>query len=238
MRKKIESCLSVFVELAEGVEGSPIATTSTDAKTGNRLETVEPGMIEYLKPGESIKTAAPASAGGYAEYLTKQERKLATGMGVMYEQMTGDLSLVNYSSIQAGRIEFKVDLEEYRDTTHIPGMQRIWNKFIDAAFLAQRIPEVNYGCRWTPKPWQSVDAVKDAEANLIEVRTGRKTWGASVIEQGGEPAKQLARIAADNAAFDAAGVILDIDPRNVDRNRGAFQIKQTEAITDGSKKEA
>lgn len=231
MRKKIEACLSVFVELAEGVEGSPIATTSTDAKTGNRIETVEPGMIEYLKPGESIKTAAPAATGGYGEYITKQEHRLAAGMGVMYEQMTGDLSMVNYSSFRAGHIEFRVDVEEFRNTTLIPmGLQQIRNKFIDAAFAAGRIPEINYGTRWTAKPWQSVDPEKDATANLLEVRTGRKTWPQSIVEAGLDPVKQLAEIADTNAAFDAAKVVLDIDPRMVDRNRGANQIKETEDV--------
>lgn len=232
MRKKIESCLSVFVEQAEGVEGSPLSTTSTDAKTGNRIETVEPGMIEYLKPGESIKTAAPAATGGYGEYVSKQQHILAAGAGVMYEQMTGDLSLVNYSSFRAGNLEFRADVSAYRAKTLIPmALQPIWNKFIDTAFAAGRIKAVNYGCKWTAPAWQSVDPEKDATANLLDVRTGRKTWAQSVVEAGLDPARQLTEIVAANKAFDAAGLVLDIDPRAVDRQRGAFQIKQTEAVS-------
>jgi lambda family phage portal protein len=232
MRKKIESCLSVFVEQAEGMEGSPISTTSTDAKTGNRIETVEPGMIEYLKPGEKISTAAPASTGGYGEYLSKEQHDLAAGAGVMYEQMTGDLSLVNYSSFRAGNLEFRADVGAYRAKTLIPmGLQPIWKKFIDAAFAAGRIKAVDYGCKWTAPAWQSVDPEKDAGANLMEVRSGRKTWSQLVVEAGLDPEKQMAEIIAANKAFDAAGVVLDIDPRAVDRQRGAFQVKQTEAVS-------
>jgi capsid protein len=72
---------------------------------------------------------------------------------------------------------------------------------------------------------------KDAGANLMEVRSGRKTWSQLVVEAGLDPEKQMAEIIAANKAFDAAGVVLDIDPRAVDRQRGAFQVKQTEAVS-------
>lgn len=236
MRKKIEACLSVFIEQAEGVEGAPISTTSTDQKTGNRIETVEPGMVEYLKPGEKISVAAPASTGGYGEYVSKQHHVLAAGAGVMYEQMTGDLSLVNYSSFRAGNLEFRADVEAYRAKTLIPmGLQPLWNKFIDAAVAAGKVRAANYGCKWTSPAWQSVDPEKDATANLLEVRTGRKTWAASVVEQGLDPAKQMAAIVAFNKSVDANGVVLDIDPRNVDRQRGASQIKVSDQIGAGGK---
>jgi lambda family phage portal protein len=231
MRKKIEACLAVFVEQAEGAEGSPLSTTSIDAKTGNRIEAMEPGMIEYLEAGQTIKVAAPAAVGGYGEYTGKQHHILSAGAGVMYEQMTGDLSMVNYSSFRAGNLEFRADVGAYRSKTLIPmGLQPIWNKFIDIAFASGKIPAVNYGCKWTTPAWQSVDPEKDASANLLEVRTGRKTWAQSVVENGLDPAAQLAAIAKANKDFDDAGVVLDIDPRNVDRQRGANQIKETEAI--------
>lgn len=237
MRKKIEACLSVFVELAEGADGTPLAPTSTDAKTGNRIETVEPGMIEYLKPGETIKTAAPAATGGYGEYLTKQEHRLAAGSRVMYEQMTGDLSLVNYSSYQGGNIEFRADVSAYRSLTLLQmGLVPIYNKFVDAAFLAGKIPVRNYGCKWTMPPWESVDKEKDGMADLLAVRTGRKTWDQVVTEGGRDPERQMEQIAARNVKFDKLGIIVDSDPRSVDRNRGAAQIKRTEALPDDQTK--
>ena len=77
-------------------------------------------------------------------------------------------------------------------------------------------------------------------ANLLEVRMGRKTWDQSVVEAGPRPRQAAShgnyRIQQSSGA--TAGIILDIDPRNVDRQRGAYQIKQTEAISDGSAKEA
>ena len=66
MRKKTEACLAGIVTRPEGSGGLPIGAKSTDPKTGNTLERMYPGMIEYLKPGEDIKFNAPSPAGGYA----------------------------------------------------------------------------------------------------------------------------------------------------------------------------
>jgi lambda family phage portal protein len=231
VRKKVEACLSVFVTQAEGSDGTGIAPQTTDTNSGARIETVEPGMVEYLKPGEDIKTAAPASTGGYGEYLSKQEHKVAAGSDVMYEQMTGDLSQVNYSSYRAGNIEFRAFVEQYRELTFIPMCcDPLWMWFIDAAFLSGKIPAREYGVKWTSPAWQSVDPEKDEMADLIAVRRGSKTWGMSVIEDGGDPVEQLAAIARQNKEFDDAGVVLDIDPRRVDRARGANQIRENEDV--------
>jgi hypothetical protein len=51
-----------------------------------------------------------------------------------------------------------------------------------------------------------------------------------VTEAGLDPDKQLAQIVETNKDLDANGVVLDCDPRAVDRQRGAFQVKQTEAV--------
>ena len=224
VRKKVEACLSVFVTQAEGAEGPAIAFTSTDPNFGSRIETVEPGMVEYLKPGEDIKTAAPASISGYGEYLTKQERRIATGCDVMYEALTGDLSQVNYSSYRAGNIEFRAFVEQYRELTFIPMcLQPLWEWFIDAAFASGIIPERNYGVKWTPPAWQSVDPEKDEMADLLALRKGTKLFAESVIEQGGDPAEHIAALQQQNKDFDAAGLTLDSDPRKTARSTGALQ---------------
>jgi lambda family phage portal protein len=232
MRKKIEACLSVFVTQPEGAEGPTLAPDSTDAKTGSRIETVEPGMIEYLKPGEVINTAAPAATGGYGEYMSKQEHRIAAGVDLMYEQLTGDLSMVNYSSYRAGNIEFRAFVEQFRELTFIPMCcQPAWNWFIDAAFIAGVIPERNYGCKWTPPAWQSVDPEKDENADLLSMRTGKKTLRQTIIEAGHDPDKQLDQLQEQFKDLDSRGLILDMDPRAIARNTGASQIKVREDET-------
>ena len=44
--------------------------------SGSRIESFEPGMIEYLEPGKDVKFASPSANGGYAEYLRTGQRSL------------------------------------------------------------------------------------------------------------------------------------------------------------------
>ena len=91
MRKKIEACFAAFVTGAQDEEtlGRPSSIHS-----GDRVESFEPGMIEYLEPGKDVKFASPSANGGYAEYMRLQLHAVAAGVGLTYELLTGDLSQV------------------------------------------------------------------------------------------------------------------------------------------------
>jgi lambda family phage portal protein len=81
MRKKTEACLAGIVTRPEGSGGLPLGAKSTDPKTGNTLERMYPGMIEYLKPGEDIKFNAPSPAGGYRNFIYRYYRCRSTAGG-------------------------------------------------------------------------------------------------------------------------------------------------------------
>ncbi len=64
---------------------------------------LEPGTMQFLDPGEDVKFSSPADVGGtYEAFIKQQLRAISVGLGITYEQLTGDLSGVNYSSIRAG----------------------------------------------------------------------------------------------------------------------------------------
>ena len=69
VRKKIEACFAAFVTGVQDEETLGKARTEAD---GSRIETFEPGMIEYLEPGRDVKFASPSASGGYAEYMRLQ----------------------------------------------------------------------------------------------------------------------------------------------------------------------
>ncbi|WP_460922815.1 phage portal protein, partial [Staphylococcus aureus] len=66
-----------------------------------------PGMIKYVANTEDVEFGEPAASGGYGDYTSTQLHAIAAGAGTTYEQMTGDLSRVNYSSIRAGLVEVR-----------------------------------------------------------------------------------------------------------------------------------
>jgi lambda family phage portal protein len=216
MRKKTEACLAGIVTRPEGSGGLPIGAKSTDPKTGNTLERMYPGMIEYLKPGEDIKFNAPHSTGGYREYLTTELQGIGAGVDVPYELLSGDLSLVNYSSYRAGMLGFRNAIEAFRWLTLIPMFCRpTWRRFIDTLVLLGKMPQAEYGVQWTAPKFESVDPLKDAMAELKKIRTGTLTLTEAILQNGYDPEKQLDEIERINGLLDDKGIILDCDPRNV-----------------------
>jgi len=216
MRKKIESCLAAFVT-STGDEAAPIGNTRTDAQ-GRRIESIEPGMIAYLDAGQEVTTTSPAQGGDYGAFMQVSHRKVAAGMHNTYEDMTGDLSNVNYTSYRAGHVRHWRMIDMVRWQTVIPVLcDRVWNWFAEAALIAGTLTEndLRGGVVWTPPRRESVDPDKDTRAQQRAIRNGILLWEDAVAENGGDPAAQLAAIQRTNERLDAAGVVLDCDPRKV-----------------------
>ena len=75
---------------------------------------LEPGTMQRLKPGQDVRFAEPADAGSsYEGFFRNQLRAVATAAGVTYEQLSGDLTQVNYSSIRAGAARIPPPLRDH-----------------------------------------------------------------------------------------------------------------------------
>jgi lambda family phage portal protein len=243
VRKKVEACVTAFVTQPEGADGEPMGIAGTDPSSGLPVESFQPGMVEYLKPGQEIKFNNPTPAGGYREYKMTELQGIMAGIGLPYELGTGDMSQVNYSSWRGGMLGFRNTVENYRWLTLIPLFcMPVWRRFIDVLVLQGKIPasadedpQINLRTvQWTAPRFESVDPVKDAESVLKDVRMGRKTWFEAVLENGYDPTTQLEQIALFNKLADKFEIILDIDPRNVTL-RGQEQPANTEERTPSSK---
>ena len=215
MRKKIEACFAAFVT------GAPDDETLGKAHmkpSGERVESFEPGMIEYLEPGKDVRFATPASSGGYSDYMRMQLHAVAAGVGLTYELLTGDLSQVNYSSIRAGLIEFRRRMEALQWQLLVPGLcQPVWRRFVARAQAAGSLPSGIITAEWTAPRFEAVDPLKDIQADILAVRAGVMTLKEAIARQGYDPAQVLTEIAATNAELDASGIILDTDPRRSTR---------------------
>lgn len=231
MRMKIASCLAAFVTQPDEPDAQPLgAATTEDSK---RLETFEPGMVRYMKPGAGVTLNTPAAASGFDAAHIQQLHGVAVGMNVMYEQLSGDLSRVNYSSFRGGMMVYRPFIEALRWNILIPlACDPIWVRFVETANAAGLIAVKQSDVEWIARQFQSVDPAKDAAARLMDLRTGAKTWPEMVSEQGFDPQRQLELIAEWNRLMDEAGIILDCDPRKVTGN-GAFQaaVQPTEPET-------
>ena len=214
VRKKIEACFAAFVTTSDNNRVLANAQTETDSSgTTTRTETLAPGLIEYLKPGESITFGTPSNSAGYGDYTKTQLHAIAVGAGITYQQLTGDLSTVNLSSIRAGLIDFNEMLDQLQWLTYIPVVcDRINAWFVEAAYLANLNRSQDASVLWTPPKRRSVDPLKDVQAAKERRAAGMETLSAQIRGEGDDPDTTFAELAAENEQLAKLGIVIDTDP--------------------------
>jgi len=179
---------------------------------------LEPGTMQFLEPGEDIKFSTPADVGSHYEVFVKQQlRAVAVGLGLTYEQLSGDLTEVNYSSIRAGLLEFRRKCTALQYNLMVFQLCRpIWNKFVELAILSDliKIPEdPDFALvKWIPQGFAWVDPLKEQSAQQNAVCCGFKSRAEVVSELGYDVEEIDAEIAADNERAKKLGLHFDTSP--------------------------
>ncbi len=230
VRKKLAAMFAAFItenNPDDPVIGAKPGEAATDA-SGTPLAGLEPGSMVKLLPGEDVKFTEPGDVGGmYAEFMKVQLRCIAAGIGITYEQLTGDLEKVNYSSIRAGLLEFRRRCEQFQHQVMVFQFCRpVWRAWIEAAVFAGEISARDYArnrnqyldVEWRPPSWDWVDPLKDMNAEMVAVRAGFKPRSAVINEMGYDEEDVDRQIAADNARADSLGLTFDTDPRKTTAN--------------------
>ena len=209
MRKKIEACYTAFV-----TGGNPNATVvdgervTTDA-ANRRIETLSPGMIFYGSDGQEITFGSPGAI-SKDEYTTDQLHAIAAGIGVTYEQLTGDYSEVTYLSARAAQLELRELVEMFRWISFIPmACNGIWRWFLDAYYTAGRLRTDIYPAEWTAPAFPWIDPSKDVTAAKAEVSGGLTSLSAQIRARGEDPETVFKEIADERKKLKELGVKLD-----------------------------
>lgn len=219
VRKKIEACFAAFVTGDDETATLGAATTDDQQR---RIESFEPGMVEYLPNGRDVKFGEPKATGGYPEYMRVQLHAIASAVGLTYEQLTGDLSQVNFSSARMGWLEFRRRVTGIQTQILLPQLLLpLWGWFVDVGRAAGQLPGTGrVPVKWTLPRFEAIEPFRDAQAELIRLRSGTLTLPEAIAGHGYDPADQLAEIAATNATLDQLKLVLDSDPRLVTKAGG------------------
>lgn len=234
VRKKTAAMFAAFIteKADEGLDAPLVGSGKGKDSEGRSIESLEPGTIQILGLGQDVKFAEPADVGGTYEVWVRQNlREIAAGMGITYEQLTGDLTGVNYSSIRAGLLEFRRRCEMLQ--WHIiifQACQPVARRWMDTAVAAGLISVPGYvknrrkyyRIEWQAPKWPWVDPLKDVMSAILEVRAGFASRSSKIAEMGEDAEDTDRRIAEDNARSDGLGLIFDSDPRMTEKS-GAVQ---------------
>ncbi|HET9063667.1 MAG TPA: phage portal protein [Candidatus Binatia bacterium] len=214
MKQKIAACMAAFVTDYDGA-GSPLGEPGTDSTTGQATDTFEPGMIIPLPPGKQVTVANPPASSDHQSFSATALRGVAAGLGVTYEDLTGDYSQVTYSSARMGRLAHMGDVHDWRWNMLIPQFcAPVWKWMIDTLILGgEQIDDAP--AEWTPPPMPMLDPGAETEATMKMVRVGQMTLDEMVREQGYDPAAHWQEYAASLRRLDELGIVLDSDPRKM-----------------------
>lgn len=213
MRQKIAACFAAFV--TSDADPSLPPGFEKDQRTGHPLETMAPGMIEYLRNGEKVEFGDPPQVGDFDPYLRTSLREIATGVGITYESLTGDLSQVNYSSGRMGWIEFQRSIDDWRWNMLIPhlctGIAE-WTLEAIGIMAPGGIGEYD-AIGWTPPRREMINPKEEVPTSRDTIRSGLNSWQDEVRTLGRDPEIVAAEIAEDQKLFDSLGIKLDSDGR-------------------------
>ncbi len=227
VRKKIAAMYAGFItsqrpdQLVSGAEGfNDLSPEDQEDMEGNQVIGLEPGTLNYLDPGENIEFSSPAEVGGSFEIFMKTNlRAIASGLGITYEQMTGDLSGVNFSSIRAGLLEHQRRAKPLQNLVKQQFCRKVWNGWIKAALLGGALETQDFDgktrifANWVAPGWAYVNPVQEVTAKKTAVRSGFVPLSEVIEESGRDPDEVLNQIFEDVAKIDEYGLAVDTDPR-------------------------
>ena len=232
MKAKIEACLAAVVteEGDEALTGTA-ANLLRDAQ-GRAVEAFEPGMILYRRGAGSVEVVNPSGGGSHAAFARRALEAAAVGAGLTYDQVSGDLTQANYSSLRAGKIEFRRLCEQVQYGMLIPMLVRpIADRFhAQGALLGLWGAEMPDGVSHVPPAHEMIDPLKDTTALIAQVRAGFVPQPEAVGAFGYDFAAVVEMIREANAKLDDAGLALDSDPRRVAKSGSAQDAAQLAAI--------
>jgi lambda family phage portal protein len=210
VRQKIAACFAVFVKHTDGMN---VLGTDKSKDTGLPLESVEPGMIERLRPGEDVSFGMPPMVEGFADYSAVTLQEIAVGLGVDYASLTGDNSRSNFANSRMGWLRYHRSIESWQSNMLVPaGCDPIGGWILDtaAAVIGSRYPAQ---LLWTPPRREMFDPAKDIKASTEAIQAGLSSRPYEQRRLGFDPEDLDAEIAISNNVADGLGLKFTSDGR-------------------------
>lgn len=187
-RQKAAQAMSWIIENSSPDAAFAPGTVRSTIGTGKRSQIIQgvAGGVHYLEGKESVKFASIQDIGPNLQVLLSSELgKIAAALGLTYDQLTGDLSQVNFSSIRAGLNEFRIRTEIVQRFTIINlGLEPITSRWLEMLpFYVPKLSAQGIYPKFSLPRRYGVDELKDAQADLLEVQAGFNTMENALEER-------------------------------------------------------
>lgn len=211
---RIGACRGGFYTRNEQGEGFTGETTDG----GQIVDDLSPGQFVQLPNGvgvQSFDVSHPnANYDGYTKAIL---RSIATGLGVSYASLAGDLTSVNFSSIRAGVLEERETFKTLQAWFAAHVARPIFAAWLEMATLAGAVsvtaPAHRQEFSWIGRRWPWVDPLKDITATALAIKSGLRSHRQAIAEAGGDVYETFEQLAEDKKLAAALGLTLaDLAP--------------------------
>lgn len=210
VKQQISACLTAAVTDVDGT-GLQVGDKKTD-RAQEPFETLSPGWVVELPVGKDLRIVNPPQV-TEGTFDVRTLRAAAAGLGVTYEDLTGDYTHVNFSSARLARLAHWANVYDWQWNMLGPMLcDRIWAWAMEAALLDGEIAEIP-AVEWTAQPMPIVEPDREARADIARIRGGQATFSQVLRERGIDPETHFGEYAADLRRLDELGIRLDSDPR-------------------------
>ena len=236
VRAKLSELFGVFIKTNPGTNsplGQQLTTTDADGESYSdparpMLTGITSGALHYLEPGEEPIFSTPPDMSNLDTILKYVLRMIARSASLTYEQVSGDLTSVNFSSIRAGLVEARRRLEQLQLDLIIHQfcrpVARRW-AYIAAGSGRWAAPADywqnpdDYLPTWMMPKFRHVQPLEDVKADMLEVRAGFASRAEKQMERGYWPEDLDEQLAAEQSD----GLVLDSNPATTSANGAAQQ---------------
>jgi len=180
---RIAACFSIFVKKMDAAQAA-ISNTSRTNSASQRIQTMEPGTIEYLAPGEDIVSFNPNRPGQtFDPFINRILRVISSALGLSYEIVSKDFSKSTYSSARAGLLQAYKYFRVRQDWLSRKFNQVIWSMLIEEAYLRGDLDVPDFYARhddWCRAKsispgWEWVDPLDEVKAAKLAIDSGLST---------------------------------------------------------------
>lgn len=215
----VVACHSIFIRKHSPEDAAGLAPETTPS--GQRIETLEPGIVTYLGPDEEPFAFNPNRPGNtFAPFVEILLRKMATGIGVTYEQLAKDFTKTNFSSgRQASLLAQKFfSREQARVTRQL--CRPIRRELLDEAVLARDLVLAQeltprrrfflFHAVWAGPGYGYIDPIKEVTASKDAISAGLSTLAEECAKVGRDWHDTLEQQAREREVADNLGLTLSV----------------------------
>lgn len=146
---------------------------------------LESGRLQYLDMGETVEFSKPPDAGGFADFSTITIRSIAAGLGLSYEDLSNDYSLVNFSSARMGAMVTNILNDQWQGEMVVGMMCCDLERW--AREGAEMMGIATADATWTAPGRELIDPAREVAATGQKIELGLTSRDAEIRKSGRDP---------------------------------------------------